>query len=46
MMIKYRIKNRTIEIEYETGAELKYISCLLSMLDILNEVKSNEQKTD
>ena len=44
-MIKYRIKNRTVEIEYETGLELKYISQILSMFDIFNEVKNNEQKT-
>ena len=45
-MIRYRIKNRVVEIEYDTGLELKYITDLLGMLDIINEVKSNEQKTD
>lgn len=38
-MIRYRIKNRTIEIEYDTGRELKYIRKLLDIIDILNEVK-------
>ena len=42
MMIRYRMKPKTVEIEYETGLELKYITQLLSMLDILNEVKKDE----
>ena len=45
-MIKYRIKPRKIEIEYDTGLELKYINHVLTIFDILNEVKENEQKTD
>jgi len=38
-MIKYKIKNQTIEITYDTGLELKYIMKLLQIIDILNEVR-------
>jgi hypothetical protein len=38
-MIKYRIKPKKIEIEYNTGLELKYIMNILSLLDIINEIK-------
>ena len=46
MMIKYRMKPKLVEIEYSTGLELKYITQLLTMIDVLNEVKSNEQKAN
>ena len=36
-MIKYDIKNRTIEIKYDTGKELKYVSMLLGLIDMFNE---------
>lgn len=36
-MIRYRIKNRTIELEYDTGAELKFIKNLLDLADLRNE---------
>ena len=39
-MIRYSIKNRTIEIEYDTGLELSYIKKLLDMIDIINEAKN------
>lgn len=42
-MIRYRIKNRTIEIEYDTGLELKYITSILNLLDILNEIKEEKK---
>lgn len=38
-MIKYTIKNRTIEIEYDTGLELSIIKRLLDIIDIINEVR-------
>lgn len=38
-MIRYRIKNRRIEIEYDTGLELKYINKLLELLTMFNEVE-------
>ena len=38
-MIKYKIKNKSIEIIYDTGLELKLINHFLRMLDIFNEVK-------
>lgn len=43
-MIRYRIKNRMIEIEYDTGLELTAIMKVLSVLDIINEVKRNDRK--
>ena len=43
-MIKYRIRNKTIEIEYDTGLELSAIMKMLSVLDVINEVKQNERK--
>lgn len=46
MMIRYRIKPKEVEIEYDTGLELKYINQILSIFDILNEVRYNEQKTN
>lgn len=42
-MIKYRIKPHSIEIEYDTGLELRYVSQILSMIDILNEVKEGSE---
>ena len=42
-MIRYTIKNRSIEIEYDTGLELTYIMKLLEMLDILNIAKENKE---
>lgn len=38
-MIKYVIKNRRIELTYETGLELKLIMKCLELFDIINEVK-------
>lgn len=38
-MIKYEIKNRRIELTYDTGMELKLIMKFLQIIDILNEVK-------
>lgn len=38
-MIKYTIKNRTIEIEYDTGLELSLIKKVLEIFDIINQVK-------
>ena len=38
-MIRYTIKNRRIEIEYDTGKELKYISLLLGVINMFNEVR-------
>ena len=38
-MIKYRIRNKRIEIEYETGFELTLIKKVLSIIDMFNEVK-------
>lgn len=38
-MIRYKIKNRTIEIEYDTGLELSIIKRLLDIIDIINEVR-------
>ena len=43
-MIRYRIKNRMIEIEYDTGLELTAIMKVLEILDIVNMVKQNERK--
>ena len=38
-MIRYKIKNRTIEIEYDTGLELSLIKRVLEIFDIINQVK-------
>lgn len=38
-MIKYEIKNRRIELTYDTGLELKLIKKGLELLEIYNEVK-------
>ena len=38
-MINYEIKNRRIELTYDTGMELKLIMKFLQIIDILNEVK-------
>lgn len=38
-MIKYEIKNRRIELTYDTGMELKLLMKFLQIIDILNEVK-------
>ena len=38
-MIKYEIKNRRIELTYETGRGFKIIKNFLELLDIINEVK-------
>lgn len=38
-MIKYTIKNRTIEIKYDTGLELSLIKKVLEIFDIINQVK-------
>ena len=38
-MIKYKIKNNRIEIEYDTGLELMVISKILEILDVFNEVR-------
>ena len=43
-MIRYRIRNKTVEIEYDTGLELTAIMKVLNVLDIINEVKQNERK--
>lgn len=43
-MIRYRIKNRMIEIEYDTGLELTAIMKVLEILDVVNRVKQNERK--
>ena len=43
-MIRYRIKNRMIEIEYDTGLELAAINKVLEILDIINMVRDNERK--
>lgn len=42
-MIRYRIKNRMIEIEYDTGLELSAIKKVLEILDIINMVKENQE---
>ena len=38
-MIRYTIKNRTIEIKYDTGLELSIIKRLLDIIDMINEVR-------
>ncbi len=38
-MIKYTIKNRTIEIKYDTGLELSIIMNVLKIFDLINQVK-------
>lgn len=38
-MINYEIKNRRIELTYDTGMELKLLMKFLQIIDILNEVK-------
>lgn len=37
-MIKYEIKNRRIEITYETGLEFTLIKRMLELIDMFNEV--------
>lgn len=43
-MIRHRIRNKRVEIEYDTGLELTAIMKVLSVLDIINGVKQNERK--
>lgn len=43
-MIKYTIKNRTIEIKYDTGLELSLIKKVLEIFDIINQVKKMKCK--
>ena len=38
-MIKYEIKNRTIELTYDTGKEFVLIKRVLGIFDLFNEVK-------
>ena len=38
-MIKYEIKNRTIELTYDTGKEFMIIKKFLDIIDLINEVK-------
>jgi len=38
-MIRYTIKNRTIEIEYDTGLELSLIKKVLEVFDMINQVR-------
>ncbi len=38
-MIKYRIKDRSIEIEWDTGLENAIIMKVLELLILFNEVK-------
>ena len=38
-MIRYKIKNRTIEIEYDTGLELSLIKKVLEVFDMINQVR-------
>lgn len=38
-MIKYKIKNRSIEITYDTGFELTFINSFLRIIDIFNEAR-------
>lgn len=38
-MIKYEIKNRRIELTYETGREFKIIKNFLELIDIINEAR-------
>ena len=38
-MINVEIKNRRIEITYDTGLELKFITYLLKLIEMYNEVK-------
>ena len=38
-MIKYTIKNRRIELTYETGRDFKIIKNFLELIDIINERK-------
>ncbi len=43
-MIRYRIYENKIEIEYDTGAEYSAISKLLEVLDVMNMVRDNRGK--
>lgn len=38
-MIKYEIKNRRIEITYETGKEFIIIQKILEIIDLINEAR-------
>lgn len=38
-MIKYEIKNRTIELTYDTGKEFMIIKKFLDIIDLINEVR-------
>ena len=38
-MIKYEIKNRTIELTYDTGKEFMIIKKFLELIDLINEVR-------
>ena len=42
-MIKYRIYDKRIEIEWDTGLEYTVISKLLEILDVINIVKTNKE---
>ena len=43
-MIRHRIRNKRVEIEYDTGLELTAIMKVLDILKIINEVRDNERK--
>ena len=45
-MITYKIENRKIIIEYNTGLELATIMKVIEIFEIINVVKKNEQKTN
>lgn len=38
-MIKYEIKNRRIELTYDTGKEFIIIKKFLDIIDLINEAK-------
>ena len=38
-MIKYEIKNRTIELTYDTGKEFMIIKKFLELIDLINEAR-------
>jgi len=39
-MIKYTIKNRRIEITYDTGYEMSILKKFLEIIDKINEMKT------
>lgn len=43
-MIRYRIYEKKIEVEWDTGAEYCAISKLLEVLDVMNMVRDNRGK--